>query len=883
MQRNNWTSIAKDNTMTGNAGIKGSLSQAPNVFYTTDISSKWAYFSASIGQASALDLSAEGELTNPHDMMIYQKWEAGFPELNDEGEKPTDFTNGKLGYFIPGMKELQWIECDTCFDGPNGSRMRVASKESEYLHARLKVLKNGKWEVLWQTRNIDLLACGQAVIGDFDGDGILEVCVTPWYNCVFFDLATGKEKYSCRCTPDGMESGRAYGLTLAVDIDGDGIDEIMTMSFMENHVTMLKFIDGKMQRLWAILYERGTMNKKSIHQIIREPAADVDRDGIKEIFVVLYNQLGDNLWHTLVLNGLTGEQKYDLKGFYLKEIKQIGDDCFLFGYRTQVFESGNRMQVLNLDRGEFEAIFDREGSFAETSVIRTKPSVGQYPVCKISDLEDSEGRAFFTREGNGLSLYRIKRTQVETPFKTQISQIGRISGASAIEVVSTVSHEGIALLRVLLSANAHVNLSGSGIQLQLTGRTVGDFYGAQPLVVDYKDGVTRVVIQSEYEKIDVFRVVGDSLIPEFTVAGTGTRHAINKGPILADIHGDRDYALIAFTRGNDHPALSAFDKDGHVLWHHPFENLPFESLNALCKGKLTGDAGDDILVFFSRAAGTGSGIAINGRTGETIWQRDEGATAFRDSKLPFGGQVASIADIDGDGENEIAIVFPYHFAICSGKTGETKKWINTMAWSDHELFKNDCQGMYALTAVDDFLGNGGKQYLYAGTNYAISVVDVTGTGFTSLWEDIHPMWAVSTMPGIGDIDGDGHKEVFCPGWRLHVKGHEGNFRCLDARTGDEKWRLPTTGDCFGYNTGMIYPHSPTMTVTSDLNGDGNDECFFGIENELFCVGVPKGEKTGKYLWSKAFPSKISHPVPAVINGQAAIILTCADGRLYMVR
>jgi hypothetical protein len=68
-----------------------------------------------------------------------------------------------------------------------------------------------------------------------------------------------------------------------------------------------------------------------------------------------------------------------------------------------------------------------------------------------------------------------------------------------------------------------------------------------------------------------------------------------------------------------------------------------------------------------------------------------------------------------------------------------------------------------------------------------------------------------------------------------------------------------------------------------MNGDGRDECLFGIDNCLYCAGVPEGAQTGQYLWSREFPARISHPTPALINGCAAVIVTCADGRLYVLK
>jgi outer membrane protein assembly factor BamB len=876
-QINRWTNIAKDNTYSGHADFRGSMSGEPDIVFTEDVSNKTIYLSVGLGSDSTMYAEADGAISSASDMQLYQKWQAGTPDMDLPGFKLPELAYIKYGHFIPGMPELQLIECDSCFDCPYGSRMRIAKDDSEYLFTRLKILKDGHWRQVWETDNINYLACGQPVIGDFDGDGQLELCVTPWYNCYFYDLRTGKEKYFCPNTPDGMESGRAYGLTMAVDIDGDGFDEALTMSDMENHVTMMKFSDGKMRRHWAVMFERGTMQKKSVHRFILDPAADLDQDGVKEIGIVLYNQTGDQLWHFLALNGLTGEVKYDLPGFCAREIKKIGGKHYIFGYRTSSFEQGNRMQVIIPERGSFRTVFDKKGSFLETPILRTAPYLSHIRTAKVADLEDNQGLLFFSREADAVNLYRL------SPDKPQLA--GSIYGAGSVEAASVCSYKGTALLQLALPVHGQAILEGRGIELQYVGRAASDFQTAQPVIADYPDGVTRLFIQSSQDKIDQFSVAEGTVRKDFSINGTGTRQHFTKGPVLADIHGNGDFALVAFTSDKSgQGSVTAFDKNGQVIWSHVVEGVPYGSLNALCKGHLRGDAGDDVIVFFSKAYGTGSGLALDGRTGAALWQRDEGVPAFNgSSSLPFGGQASSIVDVDGDGDSEIAIVFPYHFALVSGQTGLIKKYINTMNWSDHELFKfkEDCSAGWAMTAVYDFLGNGREQYLYTGTSNVISVVDVPGDQFIQMWDDLHPMWAPSTMPGIGDIDGDGQVEVFCPGWRTKVKGHEGDFRCLDARTGREKWRLPTEGDCFTY-AGAPYRNAPTMAVSADLNGDGKDECLFGIGNKLFCVGVPESDHKGRYLWAKEFPGKISHPTPALLGNQAAVILTCADGKLYII-
>ena len=47
----------------------------------------------------------------------------------------------------------------------------------------------------------------------------------------------------------------------------------------------------------------------------------------------------------------------------------------------------------------------------------------------------------------------------------------------------------------------------------------------------------------------------------------------------------------------------------------------------------------------------------------------------------------------------------------------------------------------------------------------------------------------------------------------------------------------------------------TTMSAADLNGDGKEECLFGLGNRLYAVGTRPDGKVGKIRWSLSFPNR----------------------------
>src|SRR5207249_4679450 len=141
------------------------------------------------------------------------------------------------------------------------------------------------------------------------------------------------------------------------------------------------------------------------------------------------------------------------------------------------------------------------------------------------------------------------------------------------------------------------------------------------------------------------------------------------------------------------------------------------------------------------------------------------------------------------GLDDAAILYPDGVFVIEGATGKPLLDLDT----NKKLFP-DVWSFYATPAAADFLGNGGRQLLYAANYYTWALLERDGK---VAWRNGPFSGTPPVLPGIGDVDGDCRLELLCPGWPHAPGAPEADLRCLDAATGSVKWQLPMPGAAFG--------------------------------------------------------------------------------------
>jgi hypothetical protein len=257
-----------------------------------------------------------------------------------------------------------------------------------------------------------------------------------------------------------------------------------------------------------------------------------------------------------------------------------------------------------------------------------------------------------------------------------------------------------------------------------------------------------------------------------------------------------------------------------------FDHLVRNSSPAV--GDVNGDGTNDLVL------GGEDGIVRVYRSGDLtslLWQApavphiapgcapQSGPTAIDSSAL--------IADVDGDGANEVVVGMQSVYVenqngglVVFNRDGSVKwKWQQSHdvfnVWNPAGGQDGYCEGVYATSSVGDVNGDGRPDVVFAGWDQRIWALDGRNgapiSGFP--FENHDTVWS---SPALFDVDGDGKDEIFVGGddtccWNGHEDG--GQVHALDWENGTvvERWKKMPDEAVMG---------SPAI---GDINGDGRME------------------------------------------------------------
>ncbi len=187
-----------------------------------------------------------------------------------------------------------------------------------------------------------------------------------------------------------------------------------------------------------------------------------------------------------------------------------------------------------------------------------------------------------------------------------------------------------------------------------------------------------------------------------------------------------------------------------------------------------------------------------------------------------------IADLDGDGKNEI-IFSNYTITVLNEHDGSVKFKVNSGydITTPLEEFGKSVGNTWCDPVVTDINGDGKKEIITVHGNGLVSVLDNNGK-FVNGW----PQKVVSSPAKsvkAGDLDGDGKKEIVVGygvygGKSVYVFNHDGSIR--------QGWpQLSDANSPFAYSYGIFMNN----LCLSDLDGDGKTEII--VPNDTSYVTV----------------------------------------------
>jgi len=152
----------------------------------------------------------------------------------------------------------------------------------------------------------------------------------------------------------------------------------------------------------------------------------------------------------------------------------------------------------------------------------------------------------------------------------------------------------------------------------------------------------------------------------------------------------------------------------------------------------------------------------------------------------FGGP-STIADFDGDGDNEIAVAGAcwysvYRFDESNGDRFERYAMTQTKDWSSASTG----------STVFDFNGDGAAEVVFSDEE-AVYVWGLDGGPGLDPWDRLvpylvdteHKSWTIHEYPLVADIDGDGKAEILVT--NSHLPGFEGHYGLYALGAADDDW------------------------------------------------------------------------------------------------
>ena len=233
---------------------------------------------------------------------------------------------------------------------------------------RLFTRSGGNWVQQWESIEIPaMFGIPNVIVDDFDNDGQLETALTPWNDLYILDVATGQVEETVQFKPPANESGRPYGWLGAYDLTGDGREEFILMGDFQDFITVIGWdVNNNLTKLWEHVFDARLADKQTTHRPGAFPVRDVTGNNQLEIVSTVFNETGDNRWHVVVRNALTGAVIHDLADHAVDGARDVDGDgnVELFVRETQgaLLSESSTVKIIDWNGAAFDTLWSHTNS-----------------------------------------------------------------------------------------------------------------------------------------------------------------------------------------------------------------------------------------------------------------------------------------------------------------------------------------------------------------------------------------------------------------------------------------------------------------------------------------------------------------------------------------
>ncbi len=632
---------------------------------------------------------------------------------------------------------------------------------------------------------------------DLDGDGLEELAIETHSRLWFLDAATGALKHFARwdVAPANM---RSYGHIEFVDLNRDGRADFLCIADFAQHHEVLLNKDGVMEKAWSHGWGESVTTSKVATTWPAPPYADVDGDGGLEIVVSMFNSEDDGAWLVRVYDAVDGRLKYRAPGFAAVTLADVDGD----GAADVLANRTDDPTRTHFDGAALLAV--REGAL---EAVWSEPA--------LTALDRTSEHGPLLRGPGGVVALSVS------------------GGAATLHPFTEPPGEPVA------DFSAVPAIQGPPFPVLLAADILGD---ARNELLVYQEPAATVL-----------QFTGDALQER-------ARFESGAPPALADFNGDGalEVAVMAVSP-TALPSVAVRDlrEAGAARWQTVFPEPPEPGLPQprtayLRAGRFTGGPGDDLYVW----AGTPSvrSAVLDGRTGAIVWERCQAPGSER----YWGPSVnlASVYDVNADGNDDLVFTNPDYYCVASGPTGEFL--VGPLFPPD--IFQQPSQGLYTCPVILARPPQHPLVCLVAG-HYFQGALSLTG----------EPSWYTLPVVGENRCAREGFRLAGDGVWQMGFGRENGQFACVDTRDGTVRWQLDLRA-------------AASDATACDVNGDGVAEFLAGTSHGALLALNDAGNAPNR-VWTVELGAAVGAPIAADLDGDARceIAVPTADGRVLVLR